>query len=143
MENEELEHELIIDETELEEAGVIEQNDDDDITTVEETIDEAGFSLAVIEKIHSMFDSGNTKTTIAKELKIDRSDVITVLDSYIGRRRINGTPTPLKDFKFDPKGRVRIELGDRLNTSIYVKSDATEADIKAIKAKWMKIINNE
>lgn len=139
MENEDLEHELIIDEIELEETGVIDEIEDE--STPEET-QEAGFAIQIIEKIHSMFDAGCTKNTIAKELKLDRSDVISVLDSYVGRRKINGNSPQVVDFKFDATGKKRIELGDRLNTSIYVKVDATEAQIKAVKAKWMKILNN-
>lgn len=117
--------------------------DDDDIVGLAVIDTNVEFGLQTIQRIHEMFDAGCTKNTIARTLKLERADVITVLDSYVGRKKINGNSPQRADFVFNGEGRYRIELGDRLNTSIYVKVGSTGQEIAAIKKKWFKIINNK
>lgn len=119
-------------------------NDVLDTEAVEDTIedDEADVELLAdtIERIKSMFDAGSTKSVIAKELGISRADVIEVLGKYVGRNKINGKNTQTVDFVFDPTGKTRVELGDRLNTSVYIKDGD---DVEAVKTKWLKVIGNK
>lgn len=92
-----------------------------------------------VERIQRMYRAGSTKNAIAKELSLDRAYVNEVLDEFIDKRRFNGHDFR-PDFTFVQGSRIRVELGDSANTSIYVEPDA---DIESVKKKWMKAINRK
>lgn len=93
----------------------------------------------LVGRIQEMYQAGSTKGSIAKELSLDKAYVNAVLDDFIDKRKFNGHDFR-PDFTFVQGERIRVELGDSANTSIYVKPGA---DIESIKKKWRKAVNRK